>query len=84
MKRLLPTGAEVAVFAALAVICAFIAHLSHAADLVMAIFAVPIFVFAAWMGMRRSGQWFEITSRPAVKVEAVVVDVASVDEEAVA
>lgn len=81
MKRLLPTGAEVAVFAALAVACALIASLTRAADLAMAVFAVPIFVVAAWMGMRRSGQWGEITSRrPAeVPVEAAV---ASIDEEA--
>ena len=81
MKRLFPTGAEVAVFAALAVLCAAVASLSHAADLVMAVFAVPIFIVAAWMGMRRSGQWYEITSRPAeVVVKASVDEV--VEEEA--
>jgi hypothetical protein len=83
MKRLLPTGPEVAVFALLAVLCAAVASITRAADLAMALFAIPIFVVGAWMGMRRSGQWFAIGKPVEVKVEAVA-EVESVDEEAAA
>lgn len=65
MKRLLPTGAELAMFAGLAFICSAVALLASKYDLVMAVFALPIFVVAAWMGMRRSGQWDAIA--PVVK-----------------
>ncbi len=80
MKRLLPTGGEVAVFALLATACAAVAAMTRAADLAMAIFAVPIFFLGAWMGMRRSGQWFAIAKPVEVKVESTSV-AESVDEE---
>ena len=83
MKRLLPTGVEVAGFAALAVLCAAVASMTRAADLAMAVFAVPIFVLAAWMGMRRSGQWFAIARPVEVEVEAAA-EVESIDEEVAA
>jgi disulfide bond formation protein DsbB len=65
MKRLppLPRRFELSVFALVAVACAGLAAIVHAHDLAMAIFALPIFVFAAWMGMRRSGQWASISVR---------------------
>ena len=86
MKRLLPTGGEVAVFALLAVACAVVASMTHAADLAMAVFAIPIFFLGAWMGMRRSRQWFAIARPVEAKVEASTptADLESVDEEAVA
>ena len=81
MKRLLPTGPEVAVFALLAVLCAVVAAMTRAADLAMAFFAIPIFVVGAWMGMRRSGQWFAIAKPAEAKVEAAP-KLDSIDEEA--
>ena len=63
MKRLppLPRRFELSLFALVALGCAGLAALVHAHDLAMAIFALPIFVFAGWMGMRRSGQWASIS-----------------------
>ena len=79
MKRLppLPTGIELGLFALVALACASLAALVNAHDLAMAVFALPIFVLAAWMGMRRSGQWGTI-ARP---VESMI-DENSVDVEA--
>ncbi len=74
MKRLIPTGAETAIFAVLAAICAGVASLSRTHDLAMALFALPIFVVAAWMGMRRSGQWAAIAEPVKVEKEAIEVD----------
>lgn len=64
MKRLppLPRRSELSLFALVALACATLAAIFHAHDLAMAVFALPIFVFAAWMGMRRSGQWASIAS----------------------
>ncbi len=80
MKGLIPRGPEVAAFALLAVLCAAVATMTRAVDLAMAMFAVPIFIVAAWMGMRRSGQWFAIARPVEVKVEVAIVE--SIDEEA--
>lgn len=59
MRRLLPTGIELAIFATLALICAAVVGLLHQqkADLGFAAFAGPIFLFAAVMGLRRSPTW---------------------------
>jgi len=64
MKRLppLPRGQELGLFALVAVVCATLAVLFRSYDLVMAAMALPIFILAAWMGMRRSGQWASITA----------------------
>ena len=69
MRHLLPTRAMIAVFAVMALACGALASLSHAHDIAMAGFAVPIFAFSAWMGMRGSGQWASL-SRPATGIEA--------------
>ena len=59
MRRLLPSRVELMIFAALAVILAgVVSHVqpgSH--DLGAAALAVPTFIFAAIMGLRRSPQW---------------------------
>lgn len=67
MKRLppLPRGSELGVFALVALACAGLALLFRAQDLAMAGMALPIFIVAAWMGMRRSGQWESITTEVA-------------------
>ena len=57
MKLPLPTVAELAVFAAVALTCAALAAIGGVHDLMMAAFALPIFVVAAWMGGRRTGPW---------------------------
>jgi thiamine transporter ThiT len=72
MKRLIPTMAETAIFAALAILCAAIASRAKTNDLAMALFALPIFIVAAWMGMRRSGQWAAIAEPVPTKEEAAV------------
>ena len=67
MKRLppLPRGSELAVFALVALACAGLAMFFKAHDLAMAAMALPIFIVAAWMGMRRSGQWESISAEVA-------------------
>ena len=62
MKRLLPSRTELAFFAALAIVAAgviegLIAGGTLPRDLMMAGLALPVFVVAAVMGLRRSPQW---------------------------
>ena len=62
MKRLLPSRTELAFFAALAIVTAgviesLIAGGTIPRDLMMAGLALPVFVTAAVMGLRRSPQW---------------------------
>ena len=62
MKRLLPSRTELAFFAALAIVAAgviesLIAGGTIQRDLMMAGLALPVFVTAAVMGLRRSPQW---------------------------
>lgn len=79
MKRLppLPRRSELSLFALVALGCAALAAIFQAHDLAMAVFALPIFIFAAWMGMRRSGQWGAISA----PTEQAVADVADELEE---
>ena len=59
MRRLLPSRAEIVIFAVLAVLCTIIVSMvrpnSH--DLGFAALAGPIFLVAACMGLRRSPAW---------------------------
>jgi hypothetical protein len=62
MKRLLPSRTELAFFAALAIVAAgviegLISGGTLPRDLMMALLALPVFVTAAVMGLRRSPQW---------------------------
>jgi hypothetical protein len=59
MRRLLPTGIEIAIFATLAVICAAVvaSFPPGRLDLGFAALAGPIFLFAACIGLRRSPAW---------------------------
>jgi hypothetical protein len=59
MRRLLPSGIELAIFATLALICAaLVANVKPtASDLGVAALAGPIFLVAACMGLRRSPVW---------------------------
>ena len=59
MRRLLPTPVEIAIFAALAVVCTGIVATVQPgkSDLGFAFLAAPIFLFAAVMGLRRSPAW---------------------------
>ena len=62
MKRLLPSRTELAFFAALAIVAAgviegLIDGGTLPRDLMMAGLALPVFVIAAVMGLRRSPQW---------------------------
>jgi len=56
MKRLLPDGVELMIFAILAIVCTGIVAWMPARDLGMSALSVPIFIASAMMGMRRSGQ----------------------------
>ena len=76
MKHLLPSGRTLALFAAVAIGCAAIATFASSHDLAMAGFALPIFAFAAWMGMRGSGQWASLSNR----VAESVIEVEDVEE----
>ena len=59
MRRLLPSGVEIAIFATLAVVCAGVVATIQPgkSDLGFAALAAPIFLFAAVMGLRRSPTW---------------------------
>jgi hypothetical protein len=54
-------------FAVVALVCAGAAVLSGVHDLAVALFALPIFIVPAVMGMRRSGQWDAIARVQTVK-----------------
>lgn len=56
MKRLIPDRVEVAIFATVAILGAAIVSLTTAQDIGLSVMSVPIFIAAALMGMRRSGQ----------------------------
>ena len=65
MKRLLPSRTELAFFAALAILAAgviegLIEGGTLPRDLMMAGLALPVFVTAAVMGLRRSPQWASV------------------------
>jgi len=62
MRRFVPSARELSIFACLAVIFSVIVHQIHAvqpqtADLGAAGLAVPIFLVAAVLGLRRSPLW---------------------------
>jgi len=56
MKRYLPGRVELMIFATLAIVCAIIAFMANARDEMMSMLAFPIFVFAAVMGLWKSGR----------------------------
>jgi len=56
MKRLLPDRTEIMIFAAMAVVCSVIVACLPARDLGLSALAMPLFVTAAMMGVRRNGQ----------------------------
>ena len=56
MKRYLPGRVELVLFATLAVICAMISGTAVERDTAMSLLAFPVFVFAAVMGLWRSGK----------------------------
>jgi hypothetical protein len=62
MKRLLPDWTELAIFAALAVVCAGVVSLASARDLGLSLVSIPLFIACSIMGMRRSGQWGYLSS----------------------
>ena len=59
MRRLIPSGVEIAIFATLALICAALvgSFRPSTSDLGFAALAGPIFLIAACMGLRRSPAW---------------------------
>lgn len=71
MRYLLPNASEVAIFAGLAAICAAIVGTmdSQIHDLVFAIMAFPIFVFAAILGLRRN--WARQVAVQPVTIQSV-------------
>jgi Flp pilus assembly protein TadB len=56
MKRLLPGRAELLILAAMAMACAALASLHLSPDVALSVGAMPLFVAACLMGMRRNGQ----------------------------
>ncbi len=62
MKNLLPSRTEVAIFGTLAVLCTGIVDAEAIpTDLMLPLLAMPVFVIAALMGLRRSPQWADPT-----------------------
>ena len=59
MRRLLPSGVELAIFALVAVVCSLFVHFfaPSTSDLRFAALACPVFLIAAVMGLRKSPQW---------------------------
>ena len=72
MKRLLPDRTQLAIFAALAVVCAGVVSSTSARDIGLSLMSIPLFVACAILGMRRSGQWGDLGKTPT--------DIASSDE----
>ena len=70
MTLLFPTPRALAFFAVIAIACATVASLSTSREETLALFALPIFAVAMWLGMRRSGQWASL-ARPIVESESV-------------
>jgi hypothetical protein len=64
MKRYLPGHIELFIFAVLAIGCALIAACATAHDAAMSLLAFPVFIFAAVMGLRKSGQLRAPSDRP--------------------
>ena len=64
MRRLIPSPVELAIFAALAVICTGVVagFQQNAHDLGMAALVGPVFLVAACMGLRRSPIWMQVTA----------------------
>ena len=58
MKRLIPDWTELAIFAVLALICAAVAAPTKGQDLRLSALAIPLFIFAAILGLRRNGQLY--------------------------
>ena len=56
MKRYLPGRVELMIFGVLAVVCAVVAFTAHKQDAMMSMLAFPIFVFAAILGLWKSGR----------------------------
>jgi hypothetical protein len=60
MRSLLPSRTELAIFASLAVLCTGIVGLEAIpTDLMLPLLAMPVFIFSAVLGLRRSPQWAE-------------------------
>ena len=60
MRSLLPSRTELAIFGCIAVLCTGIVGVgSIPTDLMLPLLAMPVFVIAAVMGLRRSPQWAE-------------------------
>ncbi len=58
MKSLLPGRTEMAILGTLAVLCTGIVGADAIpTDLMLPLLSMPVFVFAAVMGLRRSPQW---------------------------
>lgn len=55
MKRFIPARAELIFFVVLAVVCGGIVKLSPSHDYALAVLAMPVFLIASLMGLRRSG-----------------------------
>jgi hypothetical protein len=71
MKRLIPGRKELALFAVLAIVLSSVVSLFQVSqhDLWLAALAMPMFVFAAVLGLRRSPQWQPLPEEVAAVVE---------------
>ncbi|HSV14201.1 MAG TPA: hypothetical protein VLI90_08070 [Tepidisphaeraceae bacterium] len=71
MKRLIPGRKELALFATLAIVLSSIVSMFQVSqhDLWLAALAMPMFVFAAVLGLRRSPQWQPLPEEVAAAVE---------------
>ena len=56
MRRLLPGRTELLILVVMALTCAAVASLILSADAALSVGAMPLFVAACLMGMRRNGQ----------------------------
>lgn len=56
MKDRIPRPHELAIFAAMAVVCTVVVHLMGKYDIGLAVMGMPIFFVSALMGLRRSGE----------------------------
>jgi hypothetical protein len=81
LKQLLPSGTELAILGTMAFLCAGMVdqQLSVPQDLMLSLMALPLFVTAAVMGLRRSPQWADEPSQVTPTTPGVVDDVTPVE-----
>jgi hypothetical protein len=81
LKQILPTGTELAILGTMAFLCAGMVdqQLAIPKDLMLSLMALPLFVVAAVMGLRRSPMWAEEPAQVTEPTPSVLDDVTRIE-----